>query len=148
MKVILRQNVKGLGERGKILNVKTGYARNFLVPKGFAFEYSDGNMKRFDEEKQKIKKQEIKDLGIAKEMEEKLKEVSVTIKQKAHDNDDLYGSVTSALIATELVKLDYPIDKSAVLLEEHIKKLGVYDVPVKLHTDIITQIKVWVVKDE
>lgn len=148
MKVILRQNVEGLGERGKILNVKTGYGRNFLVPKGFAFEYSDGNMKKFDEEKQKIKKQEIKDLGIAKEMAEKLKEVSITIQQKAHDNDELYGSVTPALIANELVKLNYQIDKSAVLMEEHIKKLGVYDVPVKLHAEIITQIKVWVVKDE
>lgn len=148
MKIILRENVEGLGKRGEVLNVKTGYARNLLIPKGAAFEFTPGNMKRFEAEKDKRRKEEIKNREAAEETAEKLNDISVTIKQKAHDNDELYGSVTEAMISDELKNLDFNIPKSAVLLEEHIKKLGVYDVEVKLHEDVKGKVKVWIVKDE
>ena len=112
MKVILRQNVAGLGSRGDVLNVKTGHARNFLIPKGFVFEYNKGNLQRFELEKEKIKKDEIKNIKAAEELAKKLSDVSVTIKQKAHDNDELYGSVTESMIADELQALNINLDKT------------------------------------
>ncbi len=148
MKVILRQNVAGLGSRGDVLNVKTGHARNFLIPKGFVFEYNKGNLQRFELEKEKIKKDEIKNIKAAEELAKKLSDVSVTIKQKAHDNDELYGSVTESMIADELQALNINLDKTSVILENHIKKLGVYDVELKLHSNVKGTIKVWIVKDE
>ncbi len=148
MKVILRKDVDGLGKRGDVINVKTGYARNKLIPQGLVFEYSKGNLKRFEEEKKFLKIQDAKNKKQAEELAEKLKEVSITISQKAHDNDELYGSVNQTMIAKELEEKGFSIDKSAILLDEHIKKIGVYEIQVRLHPEVTGTVKVWVVKDE
>jgi len=144
----LRDTIKGIGKKGEVLSVKTGYARNYLIPSKLAYEFCEGNAKRFEQDK---KNDALKDLKIKSEAEEAKKEIekiSITIAQKAHDDDVLYGSVTSAMIAEELAKSFKQADKHSINLDEPIKKLGTYTVAVKLHQDVSAELKVWVVKDE
>ena len=147
MKIILRKDYTGLGQRGDIVNVKSGYARNKLIPEGIAFEYSTGNMKRFEEEKKYIKIRSAKDKKNAEELAKKLEELSITFTEKAQE-DVLYGSVNETMIAKELEKLGYPIEKHQILLDEPIKKIGVFEIQIKLHSEITARIKIWIVKDE
>lgn len=148
MKVILRTDVKGLGSKGDILSVKTGYARNYLLLRSLAYEYTPGNIKQFELEKSSRKVKDIKNKETAEEMVAKLADFQLTISQKAHDDDMLYGSVSNALISKELEKQEIIIEKAHILLDEPIRKLGVYEIPVKLHSDVEGTLKVWVIKDE
>lgn len=148
MKVILRDTVKGIGKKGEVLSVKTGYARNFLIPNKLAYEFTAGNEKRFEQDKKLEAIKDIKNKSEAEEAKKELEKLSITISQKAHDDDMLYGSVTSAMIAEELIKSFKQADKHSIILEEPIKKLGTYTVPVKLHHAVTAELKVWVVKDE
>ena len=148
MKIILRKSVDNVGNRGDTVDVKSGFARNYLIPKGLAFPFSPGNLKRFEEEKRNHSIQESKNIEEANTNKKQLEEESITIKQKAHDNDELYGSVNAQLIAENIRESGYELDKSAVILDDPIKKLGVYDIEVKLHPEVTAVVKVWVVKDE
>ncbi|MDD3803826.1 MAG: 50S ribosomal protein L9 [bacterium] len=148
MKVILRENIAGVGKKGEVINVKTGYARNYLIPSKKAYESNESNLKRYELDKKQDEIKEVKNKQLAEEMVKKLTEISVTVSQKAHDDEMLYGSVTAAMIAHELEKANVNVDKSSVLLEEPIKKLGFYTVSVKLHPEVTGEVKVWVVKDE
>ena len=148
MKVILRENIDGVGKKGEVLNVKTGFARNFLIPSKKAYEFSSGNQKKYELDKKLDEVREVKNRQAAVEMLKTLAEVSITVSQKAHDDEMLYGSVTNAIIAKELEKSNVHVDKTAVLLEEPIKKLGFYNVQIKLHPEVTGEVKVWVVKDE
>lgn len=148
MKVILRETIAGVGKKGEVLNVKTGFARNFLIPMKKAYEFTEGNQKRYEIDKKLDEVKEVKNRQLAEEMVKKLTEVSITISQKAHDDEMLYGSVTGVMIAHELEKANVHVDKSSVLLDEPIKKLGFYTVGVRLHPEVTGEVKVWVVKDE
>jgi len=148
MKIILMQDLENLGNKGTILNVKDGYARNFLFPKGFAVPYTESNYKNIA-----IQKKSKLDLNKRKEEEalvlkEKLSNITITIKRKSGENGKLFGSVTSKEIEEELKKLGFDISKKEIYLEEHIKTTGIYDIPVKLYKGIEIPIKLWVVGEE
>ncbi|GAB4180178.1 MAG: 50S ribosomal protein L9 [Calditrichia bacterium] len=147
MKIILRQDYEGLGNAGDILEVKSGYARNFLIPKGIAYPAEKSFLKMFEEEKKQKQFKLNKEKKIAEEEAKKLESVSVTIPVAVGEGDKLYGSVTAQTIFEHLEKQGVTIDKKAIVLDEPIKALGVYSVPVKLHKDVSVDIKVWVVKE-
>jgi len=147
MKVILRQDHEKLGNAGTIINVKPGFARNYLIPQGMAMVATTANLKRFENEKKQlswIKEREKRD---AQELAKVLENISCTITVQVGEEEKLFGSVTSQNIADSLEEQGYKLDKRKILLEEPIKSLGIYSVPIKLHTDVEAKIKVWVVKE-
>jgi large subunit ribosomal protein L9 len=147
MKIILRQDHENLGEAGKIINVKPGFARNFLIPQGIAMSASPQNKKRFENEKKQMNWRKEQEKRKAEELAKKLESVSCTITVQVGEEDKLFGSVTSQNIAESLAAQEYEIDKRKIQLEEPIKSLGIYSVPIKLHTDVEAKVKVWVVKE-
>ncbi len=148
MKIILRKNVDNLGKIGDIVNVKDGYARNFLIPRGFAYLAKEGAIKRIEIEKKQYLKQVEKTKEDAKLLATQISDTQVTVKMKVGEDSKLYGSVTNQMIAEELAAKGFEIDKKYILIEETIKTLGVFDVKVKLHSDVITSIKVWVIDEK
>ena len=147
MDIILRQDVDKLGSAGEVVTVKDGYARNFLLPRGLAYEANDGNRRRLEAERQQRTRKATAEAGMAREVAAKVEKVSLTFTMKAGDGDKLFGSVTSADIADRLKAEGFGIDKKAIELEEPIKALGVYKVPVRLHHDVKPAVRVWVVKE-
>jgi large subunit ribosomal protein L9 len=147
MKVILREDVKNLGDMGEVVNVSDGYARNFLLPKKFAVEANTKNLKEFEHNKKVIAERASKIKESVKSAAEKLSAVSLTIKAKTGEDDKLFGSVTNMNIAEALTAEGYDIDKKKIVLDEPIKRLGEYSVTIKLHPEISTQIKVQVVQE-
>ena len=147
MKIILRQDHENLGEAGNIINVKPGFARNFLIPQGIAMAASPQNKKRFENEKKQMNWRKEQEKRKAEELAKQLESVSCTITVQVGEEDKLFGSVTSQNIAESLAAQEYEIDKRKIQLEEPIKSLGIYSVPIKLHTDVEAKVKVWVVKE-
>jgi len=147
MDVILLQSIAPLGARGETVKVKPGYARNFLFPQKFAIPATESNKRVFVEQEKLLERRDVRDVQVAKEKAAKLGDVSVTITAQVGEEDKLYGSVTSADIAKELDKQSFDIDRKLIMLEEPIKKVGVYNVDIKLHRDVVVPIKVWVVKE-
>jgi large subunit ribosomal protein L9 len=147
MKIILRQNVERLGQRGDIITVKDGFARNYLIPRKLALVATPGNLRTFQEEKKQLDVRENKDRRLAEQLAKKLKSVSITATVAVGEEDRVFGSVTAQTIAGLLKDKGYEIDKKKILLEEPIKALGVYTVPLKLHHDVEGKVKVWVVKE-
>jgi len=147
MKIILRQDFEKLGKIGDIVEVKDGYARNYLLPRKIAFKANDGNLRALEEEKKQHITQETRALQHAKKMADELEKVSVTLKVKVGEDEKLFGSVTSQMIAETLVEKGITIDKRSIDLEEPIKALGIYTINVKLHTDVVGKVKVWVVRE-
>lgn len=147
MKLLLRQDYKPLGEAGEIVNVKPGYARNFLIPNGLAMLASDKNLKRYENEKKQMFWRQEKDKRQSEELAKTLENVSCTITVQVGEEDKMFGSVTSQNIAEALEAQGYSVDKRKIILEEPIKSLGIYSVPIKLHTDVEAKVKVWVVKE-
>lgn len=147
MKVILRQDHENLGEAGTIINVKPGFARNFLIPQSLAMAASPQNKKRFENEKKQMNWRKEQEKRKAEEMAKTLENVSCTIIVQVGEEDKLFGSVTSQNIAESLESQGYEIDKRKIQLEEPIKSLGIYSVPIKLHTEVDAKVKVWVVKE-
>jgi len=147
VKVILTQNVPKLGSLGEVINVKDGHARNFLIPKGTALILNDHNLKIMEGRKKKeevlLKRKKEDALVLA----EKLKTSSCTIAVKVIDEDRIFGSVTTEMVQKAFEAEGVSIDKKAVQLEEPIKKLGVYQIPIKLHPEVIINCKVWFVKE-
>ena len=147
MKVLLREDYKNLGETGDIVKVKDGFARNFLIPQGIAFIATEQNQKKYENDlKQKGWRLE-RDKQNAEELAKKLENVSCTISVQVGEEDKLFGSVTSQNIADSLAEQGYKFEKRKILLEEPIKSLGIYSVPIKLHTEVTGTVKVWVVKE-
>ncbi|WP_130805413.1 50S ribosomal protein L9 [Senegalia massiliensis] len=147
MKVILLENVKGLGKKGDLVNAKDGHARNYLLPKKLAKEATDGNVKQLKEQKKakKLKKQEEKEEAL--ELKEKLSEIIVKIKSKAGEEGKLFGSVTTKDIATALRKQEnIKIDKRKIVLDNNIKTLGTTIVKVKVYPEVTADLKVQVVE--
>ncbi len=147
MKIILREDYKKLGEAGAVVSVKDGFARNFLIPQGIAYPATKSYLKVFEEEKKQQQFKQRKEVKVAQEMVNKIEGVSVTIPVSVGEGDKMYGSVTSQNIHEYLEKQNIEIDKKKIDLEEPIKELGIYQVPIKLHKDVKASIKVWVVKE-
>ena len=148
MEVILREDVERLGSRGQVVKVADGYARNFLLPKRLAVTASESNKKIVEQERQAHLRREAKQKGEAEDLAKLLGGVTVTIAQKAGENDQLFGSVTSKDVADALAQQNYTIDRRKVQLDEPIKQLGEFKVPVRLHRDVTAEVTVMVVKEE
>ncbi len=146
MEIILRQTVENLGHPGDVVTVKNGYARNFLLPRGFAFEATPGNLKRINAERSRLEAAENDRRGSASELAKKLEEVQLTFSARVGEEGKLFGSVTSADIAEQLAAQGFTIEKRLIDLHDPIKALGVYRVPIKLHADVKPEIRVWVIK--
>jgi large subunit ribosomal protein L9 len=148
MDVILREDVDKLGTRGQLVKVAPGYARNFLLPNKMAVAATESNKKIVEQERQAHLRREAKVEGEAKDLGKMLGAVSITIRQKAGENDQLFGSVTSKDIADALEAQGYTIERRKIALEEPIKTLGEFKVPVRLHREVTVEITVNVVKEE
>jgi large subunit ribosomal protein L9 len=146
VEVILLKSLPPLGNRGDTVRVTPGYARNYLFPRRIAVLATDSNTRIYHEEEKVRTRRDIVDMRSAKDKAGKLATVSVTITVKVGEDDKLYGSVSTADIAKELENQGFEIDKKQVLLEEPIKKIGVYTIDVKLHREVVVPIRVWVVK--
>ncbi|MEA3506480.1 MAG: 50S ribosomal protein L9 [Elusimicrobiota bacterium] len=146
MKVILKEDVKKLGSFGEVVDVKDGYARNYLLPRGLVWPDSEGSRSRIEELKHKIEITKEKEKEAAGEMAEKLKDVSVTVEVEVGEDEKLFGSVTNIDIAEKLKGEGIDIDKKDIIIKEPIKELGVYKVKIDLHPEVKASCKVWVVK--
>jgi len=147
MEVILREDIDKLGNRGEVVKVASGYARNFLIPKKLAVAATESNKKIVEQERQAHLRKEAKLEGEAQDLAKLLNGVRVTISQKAGENDQLFGSVTSKDVADALAAKNFTIDRRKVQLDEPIKQLGEYKVPVRLHKDVTAEITVVVSKE-
>ena len=150
VKVILREDVAKLGDAGEIVTVKPGFARNYLLPQGLAYEATDASIRRLEQERERAEANARRDFLEARRRASQLESVSLTFHARAGEESKLFGSITSADIADRLAEqgLDFTVDRKQVDLDEPIKALGVYNVPVRLHGDVKPEIKVWVIKEE
>jgi large subunit ribosomal protein L9 len=148
MEVILREDIDKVGSRGEIVKVAPGFARNFLLPKRLAVPATEANRKIVEQERQAHLRKETKVKGEAEDLSKLLTGVTVTISQKAGEQDQLFGSVTAKDVADALEAKNFTIDRRKIQLEDPIKQLGEFKVPVKLHKDVIAEVTVVVVKEE
>ncbi len=151
VKVVLRQNVPSLGNEGEIVGVKPGYARNYLLPKGLAFEATPAAMKQLEEERRRGEARAKREFLESRRRAAQLEGASLTFHARAGEEGKLFGSITAADIADRLNEqgtLDFEIDRRQVVLEEPLKSLGVFSVPVRLHADVQPEVKVWIMKGE
>ena len=148
MEVILREDIDNLGTRGQVVKVAPGYARNFLLPKRLAVAATESNRKIVEQERQAHLRKEAKVKGEAEDLAKLMTGTTVRITQKAGENDQLFGSVTSKDIADGLTAQNYNIDRRKIQLEDPIKSLGEYKVPVRLYKDVVAEITVIVAKEE
>jgi large subunit ribosomal protein L9 len=146
MEVILRQAIENVGQPGDLVDVSNGFARNFLLPRGLAYEATTGNLKRIAQEKDRLQAAENKRRESAQEVANRLEEVSLTFSARVGEEGKLFGSITSADIVEQLEAQGFTVEKRQVDLHEPIKALGVYRVPVRLHADVKPEVKVWVIK--
>ncbi len=153
MKVILKADMDNLGAAGEVVDVKPGFARNYLLPQGYAYEASEANLKRIEEEQRKAEERARRDYLEARRRAAQLAEASLTFLARAGEGEDakLFGSVTSADVAERLNAdggLDFELDKRLVQLDEPIKALGAYQVPIRLHAEVTIEVDVRVERDE
>jgi large subunit ribosomal protein L9 len=148
MEVILRQDVDELGLEGDIVNVRKGYARNYLVPNGVALEATPQNMKALELQRKKIEANRLKGKQSAEKVKERLGEIVVNLSQKAGEEGKLYGSVTTMDIASDLETQGIEIDRRKIVLDKPIKTLGEYEVAVKIYPEVIGSVKVVVSAEE
>jgi large subunit ribosomal protein L9 len=147
MKVILRKDFETLGAIGAVVDVKDGYARNFLIPKGIAYPASAGSMRALEEEKKQAGRRASKEKKAGESMAADIEKLSLTIQMKVGEDEKLFGAVTSQMIADQLKEKGFEIDKRLIELEEPIKALGIYTVAVKLPGNVTGAVKVWVVRE-
>jgi large subunit ribosomal protein L9 len=148
MEIILREDIDKLGNRGDIVKVADGYARNFLLPKRLAARATEANKKIVEQERQAHLRRETKEIGEAEDLAKLLSGVTLTISQKAGELDQLFGSVTAKDIAEALEKQDFSIDRRKIQLQDPIKQLGEHKVSVRLHREVSVEVAVQVTKEE
>jgi large subunit ribosomal protein L9 len=148
MQIILQEDVEKLGNRGEVVEVAEGYARNFLLPRKLALEANAGNMKRLERMRATFAKKEATEKEAAQKLAELLAGVSLELARKSGENDQLFGSVTNADISEALAAKGYTIDKRKITLVEPIKTIGEFEIPVKLHREVTTTVKLTVKKEE
>ena len=144
MKVILSQDVANLGKMGATVSVADGYARNFLLPRKLAVRADSGSAKQIDHEVRVIRRREEKQRAVLTTLARSLEGVTVEIKARPGEEDKIFGSVTAAHVAEKLAEIGHQIDRKAIMLDEPIKALGIFGVPVRLANGIEATIKVWV----
>ncbi len=147
MKVILRKNFSQLGKIGDVVEVKDGYARNFLIPRQIAYLATEGNIRALEEEKKIVAKKEAANLDNARTLAAELEKISITIPVKVGEEEKIFGSVTTQMIADAIKEKGFEIDKRKIEISEPIKALGIYTVNVKLHSDVNASVKTWVVRE-
>jgi large subunit ribosomal protein L9 len=148
MRVILKQDVDKLGLKGDVVNVAPGFGRNFLIPKKLAIEVTASNVKMIEIERASLKKKVETERKSFQGLIEKLNQTSLTFARRAGEKDVIFGSVSSGDIRDELVKLGLDVDKKKILLDEPIKRLGNFTVPIKVYHDDRAAVKIVVVKEE
>lgn len=148
MEVILREDIEKLGSRGQIVKVASGYARNYLLPKKLAVAATAANKKIIEQERQAHLRREAKEKSSAEDLARMMTGVSVTISQKAGELEQLFGSVTSKDIAEALEQQNFHIERRKIHLEEPIKQLGEFQVPIRLHREVTVEITVRVIPEE
>ena len=146
MQLLLKRSIEKLGRIGDVVNVKAGYARNYLLPNGLAVPVTKANLSMIEREREKALLEEQARLKDLKTFADKIKEASVTIEGRANQEGHLFGSVNNAQIAKAMTEKGFPIEEKHVRLDQPLKQIGVYNVKIHLHTDLETQIKVWVVE--
>jgi large subunit ribosomal protein L9 len=147
MKLILRKDVTSLGHVGDVIVAKDGYARNYLIPRGIAYEATPNNLRQLDEEKKQSNRRQDKERKHSDTVAAALANTSVNIKMKVGEDEKLFGSVTSQMIADALAEKGITIDKRTIELEDSLKALGIYDVAIKLPGGVIGTVKVWIVRE-
>lgn len=148
MQIILQEDVEKLGTRGQLVEVAEGYARNFLLPRKLALEATGGNMKRLERMRATFTKKEATERDAAQQQADALSGVSLDVSRKAGEGDHLFGSVTSADVAEALQAKGYEVDKKKIVLVEAIKAVGEYEIPIKLHREVVAKVKLTVKKEE
>lgn len=148
MKIILRQDLENIGKMGDLVNVKDGYARNFLIPRQFAYYASDSAIKRLEVEKKQFYKKYEQTKLAAEALAVKISELQVSVSMKVGEEGRLFGTVTPAAIAKELTIHGYEVDRRNITIDEAIKTLGVFTVKVKLHPEVTAPLKVWVISED
>lgn len=148
MEVILREDVDKLGVRGQVVKVASGYARNFLLPRKLAVAANEANKKIVEQERQAHLRREAKEKAAAQDLANMMAGVTVVLAQKAGEQEQLFGSVTAKDIAEALERQDYHIDRRKIHLDDPIRQLGQYQVPIRLHRDVTVEITVQVVREE
>lgn len=148
MLVILRENVENLGRIGDLVNVSNGYARNFLIPRKLVAVADPANVKMIENQKKVLEKKRLAARAISEELAKKISDQSVTIARKVGEHDKLFGSVTQTDIAEALKKTGLNVEKRMVTLEQPIRSLGVHSVTIKFDADVVSTVKVWIVKEE
>ena len=147
MEVILKQKIDKLGDVGDMVRVKDGYARNYLMPRGLVVEATPGNVKEVQELKNQIEAREKKTTVYHSEVANQLSKLKLSAPVKVGEDDRLFGSVTAITISELLQEQGFDVDRKDIQLDEPIKSLGVHNVSIKLHTDVETEIKVYVIKE-
>ena len=147
MEVILREHVEHLGNRGEIVKVADGYARNYLLPRKLALLVTDGNRRQIERERAKFDAKEAEEQKVAQAIADRMASVEIVIARRVGETDALYGSVTASDIAEALAAKGFDIDRRKLQLPEPIKRLGALDLPVKLHRDVTATVKVKVVAE-
>lgn len=146
MKVILLKEVKKLGKEGDVVEVKDGYARNYLLPKGLVLLATKENLTRLDKIKREREKQQERARDNALKLKEALKNISLTLTVEAKEDKEIYGSINEAHIVKALKEEGIELERRQIIIESPINKLGAYNVTVKLHPQVEAQLRVWVVQ--
>lgn len=147
MKVILRTNVEKLGKIGETIDVKEGFAMNYLIPRNYAYPALPGKLASLAQEKAVYDKRLQKEIGAAQKVASELEKVQVSIPVQVGEEDKIFGSVTAQMIGDALKEKGFELDKRKIELDEPIKTLGIFDVKVRLHSSVSATIKVWVVRE-
>jgi large subunit ribosomal protein L9 len=146
MKIILKEDLKDLGKCGEVIQVKDGYARNYLFPKNLAIPATKGNLRSINEVTHQKKIRDDKKIKGDEKLKADLEKISITAEVRVGEEDRVFGSVTSQDIAGLLKEKGFEVDKRKIELDEPIKALGVYTIPVKIHGELVANLKLWVVK--
>lgn len=150
VKVILREDVEKIGEAGAVVSVKAGFARNYLLPQALAYEATDASVRQLEQEREREEQRARRDYLESRRRASQLEDIQLTFHARAGDESKLFGSIGTADIADRLNEqgLDFEVDRKDVELDEPIKALGVYNVPIKLNGEVKPEVKVWVIKEE
>ncbi len=148
MEIILKEDVENLGRALDLVKVKTGYAHNYLFPRGLAVLATTTARKMIAAERAKVEERFRAEKAQIQVLADKMKDVSLTIAAKVHEGEKLYGSIQASDISGKLKEAGYDVSKSHIMLAEPIKQLGMYTLKIQLHKDVETKIKLWVISDE
>lgn len=147
MEIILRETIDTLGRAGQVVKVADGYARNYLLPRKLAYTVTPGNLKVIEAERQNLLRKEATQKNDAEKLKELIEKLELTVRRKTGENEALYGSVTNADVADELEKKGYQIEKRKIHMDDHIKALGEYEIPIRLFKDVMAHVKLKVERE-